>query len=124
MTLENNSISLEVAKKAFENFRKTKTYRGQPVPESLWKMARALTSIEPHTKIHRILGINQDLYLRHVLQKTAKPKPQHFIPFPIPTAPKVIAKATLPSGLVLEFLCPVALATLIRTPYAATHTTL
>lgn len=123
MTSENNPLSLEAVKKAFEDFRKTKTHRGKPYPESLWQMARALTPTYTHIQIYRTLGINHDSCSKHVLQKplSRKPKPQQFVPISIPSGPKVIAKATLPSGVVLEFLCPSAFHTLMSAPYAATR---
>lgn len=126
MILENSALSLEAVKKTFEDFRKTKNYRGQPFPESLWQMTRALTSTHTPMQIYRTLNIGQTAYQQHVLQETIKPdtKRQRFVPLPIPTVPKVIAKATLPNGIVLEFLCPVALSTLMRAPHATTHTPL
>lgn len=126
MTAENNPLSLEAVKKEFEDFRKTKTHRGKPYPESLWQMARALTPTHTHIQIYRALGISHDSCSKHVLQKPIprKPKPRHFVPIPVPTAPKAIAKATFPNGIVLEFLCPVALNTLMRAPHATTHTPL
>lgn len=126
MALENIPVSLDTVKKAFENFRKTKIRRGQQYPESLWQMARTLTPMYTHIQIYRALGISHDLCRKYVLQKPMRPKlkRQRFISLSVPAAPKVIAKTTLPNGLVLEFLCPVALGTLMRVPYAATHTTL
>lgn len=126
MVLENISVSLDAVKKAFEDFRKTKTNQGQPFPAALWQTVRALIPTHTHTQIYRTLGISYDLYNRHVLQKPIKPKAkrQRFISLSIPTAPKIIARATLPSGLVLEFLCPTALGILMRTSHATTHSNL
>ena len=126
MTLENISVSLETVKKAFEDFRKTKNHRGEPYPESLWQMARALAPAHTPVQIYRALGISHDSCHRQVLQKPikrSKPKRQRFIPLSIPTPPKVIAKTTLPNGLILEFLCPAALGALIGSPHATTHST-
>ncbi len=126
MPLENIPVSLDAVKKAFEDFRKTKIRRGQQYPESLWQMARALLPTCTSIQIYLALGISHDLCHKHVLQKPIKRKlkPQRFISLSIPAAPKVIAKTTLPNGLVLEFLCPAALGTLMRVPHAATHATL
>lgn len=126
MALENIPVSLDTVKKAFEDFRKTKIRRGQQYPEPLWQMARALIPTYTPIQIYRALCISHDLCHKRVLQKPMRPKVKHqrFISLSIPAAPKVIAKATLPNGLVLEFLCPTALSTLMRVPHAATHATL